>query len=212
MSKYKLWVAVLVVLTVLPSLALANWNASAMSSCSGCKALSCQMGHCTTAAPCSCAKIVEQKPVCPVCVPMEPLSYSGRAVLSPCAPDTTCAPANMKVYTMSVPVSIQTINNCPTMCTPMDQQLVNKVVLVPTSFGSDQMMLPAMMKPVSNNMMIFSPLDTRISGPAAVALQLNGSTCLAPLNWSSCVNNGSLCFPAGDTIPLMRSQTDIDKD
>lgn len=214
MVKYKLMVAVLLVLAALPTLALANWNASSMSSCSSCKSLSCEMNSCRTVVPTPIVSIAQQRPLCSVCVPMEPATIAGRAILSPCAANTTCAPADMRMYSTMVPVSVQTINNCPTLCAPMDNHLANRVVLVPTAFGTEQMMLPTLMKPMGNGMMMFSPLDTNIAGAngsAAIALQLNGRTCMAPLNWQSCVNNSSLCLPTSDVIQ-MRAQTDIDKD
>ena len=116
------------------------------------------------------------------------------------------------MFNVTVPVTIQTINGCPTLTTRYDDQLANKVVLIPTSSADKQIMLPVLMKPIRGKMMVFTPLDTTLISPSAstaVAMYLNDKMAMVPLNWSSCVTNASLCLPSGAFE--VKAQTDINK-
>lgn len=209
MRKHVLILAVMVALIALPALAHAGWNSAAMSSYPGCKGISHAMNSCRTVVNTSIVAINQQNAMVPVVVPMEMATINGEAMLSTCEVATACEPSEMKLFNTMVPVSIQTMNGCPTMSAPMDMQLANKVVLVPTAYGGEQTMLPVLMKPVGGHRMIFAPLDTKLSSASAsasVALMLDGKMVMAPLNWPNCVTTASLCFPASDVIPLMTAQ------
>lgn len=219
MPKYKVIIAVLLGLLLLQTFALASWNCcnvgscpscQAASPCSSCRAVSSHINSCSTPCSYSAAQVCKAAPVVPVILPMEPVAVSGRACLSPCAATTTCAPGAMALFTSMVPVSVQTINGCPTMSATMDDRLANKVVLIPTSSADKQVMMPVLMKPIRGGMMVFSPLDTSLISPSAstaVAMYLKDRMAMVPLDWSSCVTNASLCLPAGEF--QMKAQTDI---
>ncbi|MGE5531624.1 MAG: hypothetical protein ACM3VW_05870 [Bacteroidota bacterium] len=219
MLKYKLMLAVLLGLVLLPTLALADWAGCNVGSCPSCKTeapcstcrtVSAAIDSCQTPCKSSAEQVTKAEPSIPVVVPMECLTVNGKACLSPCSASTE--PTDMRMFNVTVPVTIQTINGCPTLTTRYDEQLANKVVLVPTASADKQIMLPVLMKPTRDKMMVFTPLDTTLisaSASAAVAMYVNDKMAMVPLNWSGCVTNASLCLP---TEPFeAKAQADINK-
>lgn len=199
MRKHILTVAVLLTLAAFPTLALAGWNPTAMSSYPSCQALSCQMTSCSNVVTTSLVSLCNQSATLPIVVPLETANCS---LESPCS--ISCAPPELSFFNATVPVSIQNVNGCPTICTPMDMKLANLVVMVPAACGDKQIMVPALAKPMGHHTMTFAPLDTEAcaSGSASLPLQINGCTVMAPLNWPGCVQTASFCLPCSQVLEI----------